>query len=79
MPLFLHVQKACFLMRQLLLFSDNSDLTLKIDKAGMKAEPLNYEGFAMMWSGARGTYGVNKGKVAFEVKVCYSFDHFCKI
>ena len=50
--------------------SDNSDLNLKIEKDGMKAEPLNYEGFAMMWAGARGTYGVNKGKVAFEVKVC---------
>lgn len=50
---------------------DNSDLNLKIDKeTGLKAEPLSYEGFAMVWAGARGTYGVTKGKVAFEVKVC---------
>ena len=54
----------------LLFYSDNSDLNLKIDyTTGLKAEPLSYEGFGMVWAGARGTYGVAKGKVAFEVKV----------
>lgn len=49
--------------------SDNSDLNLKIGNNRMQAEPLSQEGFALMWAGVRATFGVNKGRVAFEVKV----------
>lgn len=46
----------------------NSDLNLKIDEN--KGTPMCHDGFAMMWAGARATYGVKRGSVAFEVKVC---------
>lgn len=52
----------------------NSDLNLKIDRTGFKAEPLSFEGFAMVWAGARGTYGITKGKVAFECKLLENQD-----
>ncbi|KAJ8308856.1 hypothetical protein KUTeg_013730 [Tegillarca granosa] len=45
----------------------NSDLNLKID--GNKGTPMYHDGFAMMWAGARATYGVKRGSVAFEVKL----------
>lgn len=51
------------------IFSDNSDLNLRIMEGGLKANPLTVEGFAMMWAGVRATNGVTSGKVAFEVKV----------
>jgi len=47
----------------------NADLNLRIDESNVKAHPLTTDGFAFMWAGARSTYGVNTGKVAFEVKI----------
>ncbi|CAE1331790.1 HNRNPUL1 [Acanthosepion pharaonis] len=47
----------------------NCDLNLRIDENNYKAHPLTTDGFAFMWAGVRSTYGVNTGKVAFEVKV----------
>jgi len=47
----------------------SSDLNLRISLDGFKATPINVEGFAMMWSGARSNYGAKAGKVAFEVKI----------
>lgn len=49
--------------------SDNCDLNLKVNDTNMGGEPFTNDGFAMMWAGARSTYGVKGGKVAFEVKV----------
>jgi len=51
-------------------FTDNSDLNLRVDEAGVKGTPITAEGFAFMWAGVRGSYGVSKGKVCYEVKVC---------
>lgn len=56
-------------MENVFLFVDNCDLNLRIDENNYKAHPLTTDGFAFMWSGVRSTYGVNAGKVAFEVKV----------
>ena len=36
--------------------------------------PLTSGGFAFMWSGVKATFGVNKGKVCFEVKVSKHLD-----
>ncbi|XP_041353228.1 heterogeneous nuclear ribonucleoprotein U-like protein 1 isoform X2 [Gigantopelta aegis] len=47
----------------------NCDLTIRIDENGVKAHPLTVEGFAFMWAGARTMFGVNSGKVAYEVKL----------
>ena len=56
---------------------DLSDLNLKIGKDGYNACPLSMEGFAYMWGGVKATYGVNKGKVAYECKV--SKTHWAQI
>ena len=61
------------------IFIDNCDLNLRIGEDGLKAHPLTVEGFAMMWAGARSTYGVDKGKVAFEVKVSTSCHFSCHV
>jgi len=49
----------------------NSDLYLKISQDGLSAAPATHDGFAMMWAGVRGTYGVTAGKVAFQTKVSW--------
>lgn len=43
------------------------DLNLIVDKECLLAYPISTEGFCSMWAGCRATYGVNSGKVAFEV------------
>ena len=57
-------------IRMCCVFTDNSDLNLRVDEAGVKGTPITAEGFAFMWAGVRGSYGVSKGKVCYEVKVC---------
>ncbi|XP_052768267.1 heterogeneous nuclear ribonucleoprotein U-like isoform X3 [Mya arenaria] len=47
----------------------NSDLYLKISKDGLSGKPSTDDGFAMMWAGARGSYGALDGKIAFQVKL----------
>lgn len=56
------------------LFSDDSDLNLVIDKESFaSAAPMFDHGFGYIWAGARATYGFQKGKVFFEVKVSKLF------
>ena len=53
----------------LFVFSDNSDLNLRVSEDGFQANPITVEGFGFMWAGARANYGVKSGKVCYEVKV----------
>ncbi len=52
-----------------------SDLNLIIDKeAGLLAYPMSGEGFCSMWAGCRANYGIDHGKIAFEVNL----DDYCE-
>ncbi|XP_043479532.1 heterogeneous nuclear ribonucleoprotein U-like protein 1 isoform X2 [Leptopilina heterotoma] len=48
----------------------DSDLNLIIKKEGFfSATPMHNDGFGYVWAGARATYGFNKGKIFYEVKI----------
>lgn len=48
----------------------DSDLNLAINKPDLcSARPLSDGALALAWAGARSTYGVNSGKVCYEVQV----------
>uniref|UniRef100_A0A8B9N6A5 Uncharacterized protein n=1 Tax=Accipiter nisus TaxID=211598 RepID=A0A8B9N6A5_9AVES len=48
---------------------DTSDLHFKASKDRYGGQPLFFEKFPSLWSGARSTHGVTKGKICFEAKV----------
>lgn len=53
----------------LFILLDDSDLNLDISKDFENAKPISDAALSLVWAGARCTYGVNNGKVLYELQI----------
>ena len=47
----------------------NGDLTMIVKHDGLRGESMIEDGICSLWSGIRGTHGINQGRIAFQIKV----------
>ncbi|CAF4908315.1 unnamed protein product [Rotaria sp. Silwood1] len=47
----------------------NCDLTMIVKHGCLRGEPMIENGLCSLWSGIRATYGINHGRVAFQIKI----------
>jgi hypothetical protein len=47
----------------------NCDLTMIVKNDCLQGESIIENGLCSLWSGIRATYGMNQGRVAFQIKV----------
>lgn len=47
-------------------------MNLSVEADGVTGTPLSSDGFAFVWAGVRAMFGVQKGKIAYEVKVIFT-------
>lgn len=52
----------------------NCDLTMIVKHNYLRGESMIENGFCSLWSGIRATYGINHGRVAFQIKVSNFYD-----
>ncbi len=59
----------CDIRKSFFFRPDNSDLDLELDRSDYcSARCMSHRGFGYMWSGARATYGVTRGRACYEVQ-----------
>ncbi|CAF4937640.1 unnamed protein product, partial [Rotaria sp. Silwood1] len=47
----------------------NCDLTMIVKHGCLRGEPMIENGLCSLWSGIRATYGIDQGRVAFQIKI----------
>ena len=50
-------------------FVDTSDLNLAINTDCLSASSKTNDALCFLWAGVRATYGFNKGKICYEIRV----------
>ena len=50
-------------------FVDTCDLNLAINTDGLSASSKTNDALCFLWAGVRATYGFNRGKICYEIRV----------
>jgi len=51
------------------IFIDTSDLNLTINPDCLSASNKSNDALCFLWAGTRATYGFNRGKICYEIRV----------